>query len=146
MTIVRDKAGPMCKGPPTGGLCPALSRVFTFDPVSKTCKKVDGCRLTNNAFDTLEECEAKCSKFDLPHSFSRQQSWYYAIKFKQLIYYTKLTLLEPKTRAAKGFCRTSSDCSPFEMCCYRTCVPAGTPCRPTNELTKNASGMDVGLI
>merc|ERR1712224_423923 len=59
-----------------------------------------------------------------------------------------LTLVkkEPKTLAAKGFCRTSFDCSSSEMCCYRSCVPAGTPCVPTNELTKNVAGMDVGLI
>ena len=76
MIIVRDKPGPMCKGPPSEGVCPGTHFVFTFDPVSKTCKQVmsGGCRITNNAFSTLEECEAKCSKFDLSNSFTRQQS------------------------------------------------------------------------
>merc|ERR1712126_424209 len=59
----REKPGPRCKGPPTHGKCiPKPYHGFTFDPVSKTCKKVmlGGCGRTNNGFLTQEECEAKC--------------------------------------------------------------------------------------
>ena len=69
--IEREKLGPRCKGPPTHGKCiPKPYHGFTFDPVSKTCKKVmlGGCGRTNNGFLTQEECEAKCSKFNLSES------------------------------------------------------------------------------
>ena len=70
LIIEGEKPGPPCEGPPEYGMCIPLFHGFTFDPVSKTCKKVmvSGCGLTNNAFRKLEECEAKCSKFNLSDS------------------------------------------------------------------------------
>jgi len=59
----RERPGPLCEGPPHYGGCKPLSYGFTFDIVSKTCKKVaiSGCGRTKNAFHKLEECEKKCS-------------------------------------------------------------------------------------
>ena len=72
LIIDRERPGPLCEGPPHYGGCKPLSYGFTFDIVSKTCKKVaiSGCGRTNNAFSKLEECEKKCSKYNLLDSLN----------------------------------------------------------------------------
>ena len=72
LIIDGEKPGPPCEGPPDYGSCEPLSYGFTFDIVSKTCKKVaiSGCGRTNNAFSKLEECEKKCSKYNLLDSLN----------------------------------------------------------------------------
>merc|ERR1712198_210827 len=50
----------------------------------------------------------------------------------------------PETRAAK-WCRTSSDCSSLEKCCYGICVSEVSPCEPINKSTICENNSDCGL-
>ena len=59
-------------------------------------------------------------------------------RFKYVLSYKNLIVLEPKTSAEKG-CRTFSDCSTFEKCCDGICVFELSPCVPINSRQRPCS-------
>ena len=59
------------------------------------------------------------------------------------MFYTNLTLLEPKTRAPS--CRTTSECSTLEKCCDGICVSQVSPCVPINKSKICEHDLDCGI-
>ena len=59
-----DAKGKPCHGKPTFGPCRMGIHGYTYDSLTKTCKKFrdGGCGMTNNGFFEKEECETKCGK------------------------------------------------------------------------------------